>query len=111
MGAAGARGADLLVITDDNPRSEDPTAIREAVLLGAMSLAPEERGEVRNVEGRANAISEAVRWAQDGDVVLVAGKGHETGQEIGGVKYPFDDRVVLADAIDRKIGQQAGATS
>ena len=111
MGAAGARGADLLVITDDNPRSEDPAAIREAVLLGAMSLAPEDRGEVRNVEGRGNAISEAVRWAQDGDVVLVAGKGHETGQEIGGVKYPFDDRVVLADAIDRKIGQQAGATS
>ncbi len=110
MGAAAARGADLLVVTDDNPRSEDPATIRDAVASGAMSVDETSRGEVMNVAGRGNAIAEAVRWAGDGDVVLVAGKGHETGQEIGGVKYPFDDRVVLADAIDRKIGQRTGAT-
>ncbi|MDJ0393085.1 UDP-N-acetylmuramoyl-L-alanyl-D-glutamate--2,6-diaminopimelate ligase [Rhodococcus sp. G-MC3] len=105
MGAAGARGADLLVITDDNPRSEDPAVIRESVLAGALGVDCAARGEVRNIAGRGHAIADAVQWAEDGDVVLVAGKGHETGQDIGGVKYPFDDRVVLADAIDRKIGR------
>ncbi|MGA9871886.1 MAG: UDP-N-acetylmuramoyl-L-alanyl-D-glutamate--2,6-diaminopimelate ligase [Rhodococcus sp. (in: high G+C Gram-positive bacteria)] len=110
MGAAGARGADLFVITDDNPRSEDPAAIRAEVHAGAMSVEPALRGEVHNVAGRSAAIEDAVRWARDGDVVLVAGKGHETGQDVGGVKHPFDDRVVLADAIDRKIAEQAGAT-
>lgn len=109
MGAAGARGADLLVITDDNPRSEDPASIRDAVLSGAMGVDPAVRGEVRNIAGRGDAITDAVRWAKDGDVVLVAGKGHESGQDIGGVKYPFDDRVVLADAIDRQIDERAGA--
>lgn len=105
MGAAGARGADLLVITDDNPRSEDPAIIRESVLAGALGVDAEVRGEVRNIAGRGQAIADAVSWAQDGDVVLVAGKGHETGQDIGGVKHPFDDRVVLAEAIDRRIGR------
>lgn len=111
MGAAGARGADLLVITDDNPRSEDPADIRGAVQAGALGVAENERGEVRNIAGRGAAIADAVGWARDGDVVLIAGKGHETGQDIGGVKYPFDDRVVLADAIDRKIAEHAGAGS
>lgn len=111
MGAAGARGADLLVITDDNPRSEDPDVIREAVQAGALEVAEDIRAEVRNVAGRGSAIAEAVRWAREGDVVLVAGKGHETGQDIGGVKYPFDDRVVLADAIDRRIAEEARAGS
>ncbi len=102
MGAAGARGADLLVITDDNPRSEDPGSIREAVAAGAYAVDASVRGEIRTVDGRARAIDEAVAWARAGDVVLVAGKGHETGQEVAGVKHPFDDRQVLAEAIDRK---------
>ncbi|WP_084530054.1 Mur ligase family protein [Nocardia crassostreae] len=102
MGAAGARGADLLVITDDNPRGEDPAAIRAAVRAGAEQVPPGERGEVREVGDRAAAIAAAVDWARPGDVVLVAGKGHETGQEISGVKYPFDDREVLAAALSRK---------
>ncbi|WP_032403948.1 UDP-N-acetylmuramoyl-L-alanyl-D-glutamate--2,6-diaminopimelate ligase [Rhodococcoides fascians] len=110
MGAAGARGADLLVVTDDNPRSEDPAAIRRAVEDGALSVPDDVRGEVRNVAGRAAAIEQAVVWAREGDVVLIAGKGHETGQEIAGVKHPFDDRVVLASAIDaRLVGTSAGA--
>jgi UDP-N-acetylmuramoyl-L-alanyl-D-glutamate--2,6-diaminopimelate ligase len=63
-----------------------------------------ERGEVREVGDRARAITEAVSWAQAGDVVLVAGKGHESGQEISGVKHPFDDREVLGEAIEQVIG-------
>ncbi|WP_084535257.1 UDP-N-acetylmuramoyl-L-alanyl-D-glutamate--2,6-diaminopimelate ligase [Nocardia yamanashiensis] len=102
MGAAAARGADLLIITDDNPRSEDPASIRAAVRSGAVELPDGERGEVREVGDRAAAIETAVDWARPGDVVLVAGKGHETGQEISGVKYPFDDREVLVAALSRK---------
>lgn len=101
MGEAGARGADLLVITDDNPRTEDPAAIRSAVLAGAQAVPASERGEVREIGDRSEAIAAAVQWARPGDVVLVAGKGHETGQEIHGVKYPFDDREVLGEAIAR----------
>ncbi len=101
MGAAGARGADLLIITDDNPRSEDPAAIRAALRRGALAVPAAERGEVREIGDRAAAIAAAVDWARPGDVVLVAGKGHEAGQEIQGVKHPFDDREVLAAALER----------
>ncbi|RDI32608.1 UDP-N-acetylmuramoylalanyl-D-glutamate--2,6-diaminopimelate ligase [Rhodococcus sp. AG1013] len=101
MGEAGARGADLLVITDDNPRTEDPATIRAALTEGALSVPAAERGEVLEIGDRGEAIAAAVRWARSGDVVLVAGKGHEIGQEIHGVKYPFDDREVLGEAIDR----------
>ncbi|WP_068033068.1 UDP-N-acetylmuramoyl-L-alanyl-D-glutamate--2,6-diaminopimelate ligase [Nocardia mexicana] len=102
MGATAARGADLLIITDDNPRSEEPAAIREAIRGGALGIAEAERGEVTEIGDRAAAVAAAVDWARPGDVVLVAGKGHETGQEIAGVKYPFDDREVLAEALSRK---------
>ena len=104
MGSASARGADLLIITDDNPRTEDPATIRAAVREGALAVPESERGEVREVGDRARAITEAVSWAQAGDVVLVAGKGHESGQEISGVKHPFDDREVLGEAIEQVIG-------
>ncbi|WP_081512332.1 UDP-N-acetylmuramoyl-L-alanyl-D-glutamate--2,6-diaminopimelate ligase [Nocardia donostiensis] len=100
MGAASARGADLLIITDDNPRSEDPAAIRAALRAGAETVPAGQRGRVRDIGDRAAAIGAAVEWARPGDVVLVAGKGHEAGQEIHGVKYPFDDREVLAAAIE-----------
>jgi UDP-N-acetylmuramoyl-L-alanyl-D-glutamate--2,6-diaminopimelate ligase len=100
MGEFAARGADLLIVTDDNPRSEDPAAIRRAMLDGAMSVPPAERAEVREVGERAAAIAAAVVDARPGDTVLVAGKGHETGQEIAGVVHPFDDRVVLREALE-----------
>ena len=102
MGATAARGAELVIITDDNPRSEDPAAIRAAIRAGALGIAESERGEVTEIGDRAAAIAAAVDWARSGDVVLVAGKGHETGQEIAGVKYPFDDREVLAEALCRR---------
>ena len=94
MAELAARLADLLVVTDDNPRTEDPVAIRAAMLAG---VGPGD--EVVEIGDRRAAIREAVRRAEPGDIVLVAGKGHETGQEIDGVVHPFDDReVVLARA-------------
>jgi UDP-N-acetylmuramoyl-L-alanyl-D-glutamate--2,6-diaminopimelate ligase len=97
MGAAAAAGAELLVVTDDNPRSEDPAAIRAEVLAGAR--AEPRRGEVREIGDRAEAIAAAVAAARPGDAVVVAGKGHETGQKIGDVTLPFDDAQQLAAAI------------
>jgi UDP-N-acetylmuramoyl-L-alanyl-D-glutamate--2,6-diaminopimelate ligase len=102
MGEIAARGADLLVVTDDNPRSEDPAAIRAAMLAGARSVPAAERGEVIEVGDRAEAIAAAVAAAAPGDTVLVAGKGHEPGQEIGGVTYDFDDRDVLRHALEHR---------
>jgi UDP-N-acetylmuramoyl-L-alanyl-D-glutamate--2,6-diaminopimelate ligase len=100
MGEIAARGADLLIVTDDNPRSEEPAAIRRAMLAGALAIPRGERGEVREVGERTEAIAAAVAAAGAGDTVLVAGKGHEAGQEIAGVVYPFDDRLVLRAAIE-----------
>ena len=95
MGAAAA-AADLLLITDDNPRSEDPAAIRAAMAEGARTVPGAVWWEIGD---RGTAIAEAVRQAGPGDTVLVAGKGHEQGQEIAGIVHPFDDRVVLRAAI------------
>jgi UDP-N-acetylmuramoyl-L-alanyl-D-glutamate--2,6-diaminopimelate ligase len=100
MGEIAARDADLLIVTDDNPRSEDPATIRRAMLDGAWAVPAGERGEVREIGDRAAAIAEAVATAGEGDTVLVAGKGHETGQEIAGVVHPFDDRLVLRAALE-----------
>jgi UDP-N-acetylmuramoyl-L-alanyl-D-glutamate--2,6-diaminopimelate ligase len=101
MGRIAARDADLLIVTDDNPRSEDPAAIRRAMLDGAHAVPAAERGEVREVGDRAAAIAEAVAEARVGDTVLIAGKGHEPGQEIAAVTYPFDDRAVLRAALEK----------
>ncbi|MEV6328223.1 UDP-N-acetylmuramoyl-L-alanyl-D-glutamate--2,6-diaminopimelate ligase [Streptomyces sp. NPDC051909] len=99
MGAAAARLADTAVLTSDNPRSEDPLAILTAMLAGAAEVPPAERGTVLVDADRAAAIATAVARAEPGDTVLVAGKGHEQGQEAGGVVRPFDDRLVLREAI------------
>lgn len=105
MGENAAEQADLVIVTDDNPRDEDPAQIRQAVLGGARRAAERRGGvEVREQAGRARAIEELVAWAQPGDAIVVAGKGHETGQLIRGVKHHFDDREVLTDALSRRIG-------
>jgi UDP-N-acetylmuramoyl-L-alanyl-D-glutamate--2,6-diaminopimelate ligase len=102
MGEIAARGADRLVVTDDNPRSEDPAAIRAAMLAGALAVPASERGEVVEIGDRAEAIAAAVAAASPGDTVLIAGKGHETGQEIAGTVFPFDDRAVLRAALEQR---------
>jgi UDP-N-acetylmuramoyl-L-alanyl-D-glutamate--2,6-diaminopimelate ligase len=95
MGEVGARGADVLVITDDNPRSEDPAAIRAAALTGANRIPELERAELAEIGDRRAAITYAAGLAGPHDTVVILGKGHEQGQEIGGVVIPFDDRAVL----------------
>ncbi|KQO60649.1 MULTISPECIES: UDP-N-acetylmuramoyl-L-alanyl-D-glutamate--2,6-diaminopimelate ligase [unclassified Methylobacterium] len=91
MGAIAARKADLVIVTDDNPRSEDPASIRAAIL--AASPGATEIGD------RAEAIQTAVRGLRAGDVLVVAGKGHETGQIVGTQVLPFSDHAVVRSAI------------
>jgi UDP-N-acetylmuramoyl-L-alanyl-D-glutamate--2,6-diaminopimelate ligase len=94
--------ADLVVVTDDNPRSEDPAAIRHEILAGTAEAAADT--EVVEIGDRRAAIDHAVAWARAGDVVLIAGKGHETGQTRNGQTHPFDDRVELAAALELRRG-------
>ena len=94
MGEVCARLADRVVVTSDNPRSEDPTAIIKAILAG-MPPGVSESGGVHVEPDRRAAIAFALSNAARGDVVVIAGKGHETTQEIAGVKHPFDDREVV----------------
>ncbi|HEX7739853.1 MAG TPA: UDP-N-acetylmuramoyl-L-alanyl-D-glutamate--2,6-diaminopimelate ligase [Marmoricola sp.] len=91
MGRIAAELSDVVIVTDDNPRTEDPGSIRAEVVAGARD-ADAGIAEVREIGGRRAAIREAIDLAGPGDTVLVAGKGHETGQEIDGVVHPFDDR-------------------
>ncbi|MDG4799617.1 UDP-N-acetylmuramoyl-L-alanyl-D-glutamate--2,6-diaminopimelate ligase [Micromonospora sp. WMMD980] len=106
MGEVAARGADVVLVTDDNPRTEDPATIRAEVLAGAYAAAAPAR--IIEVPGRRAAIEEAVRVAEPGDVVAVLGKGQERGQEIGGEVLPFDDRVELATALRARFGDLVG---
>ncbi|GAA4668010.1 UDP-N-acetylmuramoyl-L-alanyl-D-glutamate--2,6-diaminopimelate ligase [Streptomyces chumphonensis] len=108
MGAALARLSDTAVLTSDNPRSEDPLAILAAMLAGAAEVPSYERGTVLLEEDRAAAIAVAVARAEPGDAVIVAGKGHEVGQDIAGVVRAFDDREVLRAAIEERGGREAG---
>jgi len=93
MGAVAARLSDVVIVTDDNPRSEDPAAIRKAVLAGARSIS---EGAIE-VGDRRTAIAEAIDMAKAGDIVLVAGTGHEQGQIVGDQVLPFDDVTVARE--------------
>jgi UDP-N-acetylmuramoyl-L-alanyl-D-glutamate--2,6-diaminopimelate ligase len=101
MGAAAASLADVAILTSDNPRSEDPLAILDAMLDGVLSVPQTERARVIIEPDRAAAIWQAVSMATAGDVIVVAGKGHETGQYVAGNVLPFDDRQVTAAALER----------
>ena len=94
MGESAARLADHAIVTSDNPRGEDPRAILDEVLAGVLS------GSVETVPDRQVAIFSAIHQAKPGDVVLVAGKGHETYQEIAGVRHPFSDAEVAIAALE-----------
>jgi UDP-N-acetylmuramoyl-L-alanyl-D-glutamate--2,6-diaminopimelate ligase len=106
MGAAAARGAEVVVVTDDNPRSEDPEAIRAAVLAGARAEAERSGAQVLDGGHRGDAIALALRLARPGDWVAVLGKGHETGQQLADRTVPFDDVAALIEQWDRRAGQQ-----
>jgi UDP-N-acetylmuramoyl-L-alanyl-D-glutamate--2,6-diaminopimelate ligase len=99
MGEAAARGADIVVVTDDNPRTEDPATVRAAVRRGAEAV---DGPTVLEIPGRHEAIVDAVGLAQPGDVVALLGKGHERGQETAEGTTPFDDRVELAQALTKR---------
>jgi len=89
MGRVAAEQSDIVIVTDDNPRSEDPAAIRAAILADAPGAI--------EIGGRREAIAEAVKLARAGDIILLAGKGHETGQIVGDRVLPFDDALVARE--------------
>ncbi|MEP6601415.1 MAG: UDP-N-acetylmuramoyl-L-alanyl-D-glutamate--2,6-diaminopimelate ligase, partial [Nitrospirota bacterium] len=93
--------SDVVVVTSDNPRTEDPGAIIEEIEPGVQAgLKEAGRGRYFIRSDRREAIETAVKEAQPGDLVLIAGKGHEDYQIIGTTKYPFDDRVVAREALE-----------
>jgi UDP-N-acetylmuramoyl-L-alanyl-D-glutamate--2,6-diaminopimelate ligase len=108
MGEIAARLADLVIVTSDNPRSEDPETIIAEIMVGARSGG--EHAHVRALGDRRAAIAEAVAEGRAGDVLVIAGKGHEQGQELaGGRKLPFDDVAVAREALELRVGSPAGA--
>jgi UDP-N-acetylmuramoyl-L-alanyl-D-glutamate--2,6-diaminopimelate ligase len=110
MGAAAASLADVAILTSDNPRSEDPLAILGEMLAGTLSVPPRDRAHVIVEPDRAAAIAMAIEGAAKGDVILIAGKGHERGQYIADKVVPFDDHEVAARALaGRSRAEQAAA--
>lgn len=99
MGEVAASEADVLIVTDDNPRSEPPAEIRAAMIEGANSAPAGQRARIIEEGDRRSAIKRAIALAEAGDTVLIAGKGHETGQEVEGVLLAFDDVSVTAEAL------------
>jgi UDP-N-acetylmuramyl tripeptide synthase len=103
MGRISAATSDLTVVTSDNPRGEDPAAIVDEILVGVREVDPQGARLLVEVD-RARAIALAIAQAGAGDIVLIAGKGHEPYQLIAGVKHDFDDRLVARDALLAKKG-------
>ena len=109
MGMVAARLSDVVVITSDNPRSEDPVRIIDEVKRGADGETRQRHSVVMTVIDRREAIVQAITSAEAGDVVLIAGKGHEKYQEIGGRTHPFDDVAVAREALDaRRVRTRVG---
>jgi UDP-N-acetylmuramoyl-L-alanyl-D-glutamate--2,6-diaminopimelate ligase len=108
MGAIAARLADVTIVTSDNPRSEEPERIIAEIMAGAESVTS---AEVSSICDRREAIARAVSIARAGDVLVIAGKGHEQGQEFeDGRKLPFDDVTVAREALDARLASVAGAS-
>jgi UDP-N-acetylmuramoyl-L-alanyl-D-glutamate--2,6-diaminopimelate ligase len=109
MGMVAARLSDVVVITSDNPRGEDPLRIIEEVKRGADAETRQSSAEVQTVVDRHDAILQAIRDAGKGDVVLIAGKGHEKYQEVSGRTLPFDDVAVAREGLEaRRVKSRAG---
>ena len=101
MGAIAGRLADYSILTSDNPRSEEPMAIIRSIEEGIRKT----QGLYEIMEDRRAAIAKALKMAQDGDVVILAGKGHETYQEISGVKRPFDEKQIVRELLSGREGK------
>ena len=99
MAEIACRFSNRVILTSDNPRNEDPMAILEQMKAG---VPPVDYKKTTTIEDRHEAIRQAVSLAQPHDIILVAGKGHETYQEIKGIKYDFDDRAVLREAFSER---------
>jgi len=95
MGAIATENADHVIVTDDNPRSENPAAIRAAILSAAKGAS--------EIGDRAEAIRTAIAGLQAGDALLIAGKGHETGQIVGDRILPFSDHEAVASALAQRV--------
>jgi len=108
MGEAAARLADMAIFTDDNPRSEDPLVILTSMMDGVLEVPAGERAAVTVEPDRATAIDLAVARARQGDVLVVAGKGHEQGQYVGDEVLPFDDREQVREAVRRRFAPPGG---
>lgn len=99
MAEIACKMSDIVILTSDNPRNEEPEAIINDMQGG---VSPSNYKKAMVVVDRKEAIAKACKMAKEKDIILVAGKGHETYQEIKGVKYPFDDRIILKDMLDKK---------
>jgi len=108
MGRVAAQYADMAVITSDNPRTEVPMAIIQAIEVGFREIG--HMSQYRIVEDRARAIREAIGLARAGDVLVIAGKGHETYQIVGDARFSFDDRQVAMQAL-RDLGYTLTSTA
>ena len=107
MGEAAMRLADYTVITSDNPRSEEPTAIIKEILIG--HTAPERRKVILD---RKRAIAYAIEHAEAGDLILLAGKGHETYEIVRGEIRPFDEKAIAVEALaKRRLKREQGETA
>ena len=98
MGEASGRMADFTIITSDNPRFEEPLAIMGDIRTGIQKT----EGKYVEICDRKEAIAYAIDHAQPGDIIVLAGKGHEDYQEIRGVKYPMDERVLIAEILKER---------
>ena len=103
MGEVSGRLADFTIITSDNPRNEEPMAIIDDIVTGISRT----DGKYVTIPDRKEAIAYAIHHGEPGDIIVLAGKGHEDYQEIKGVKYPMDERVIIADIL--REDAQAGA--
>jgi UDP-N-acetylmuramoyl-L-alanyl-D-glutamate--2,6-diaminopimelate ligase len=101
MGAVAARLSDIVVITSDNPRTEDPVRIIDEIKRGVPAATDRDAAKVVPIVDRKEAIDFAIRSAQPGDLVLLAGKGHEKTQVIGNMELPFDEAALAREALDR----------
>src|SRR4051812_21462577 len=101
MGAVASRLSDVVIVTSDNPRSEDPLRIIQEIKLG-IQASDRDVGSLFAIVDRAQAIEQSIRMAQSGDLVLLAGKGHEKTQVMGSVELPFDEVEIARAALDRR---------